>query len=605
MENLVLKKNIYYFLTFVILAGTAISISGCKDTTSDKYQDEMVAYAVIGAKVSLLDPAHIGDSTSSLAGGQIFECLYEYHYLKRPYELMPCLAADMPTVSDDGLIYTIPIKKGVYFTDDVCFADGKGREVVASDFIYAWKRIADIKNISQNWWIFDGKIKGFDEFREYTKSCATRDAVDYSLPVEGLQAVDNQTLRITLNKPWPQMLYILAHLPTAPMAREAVEYYGKSIINHPVGTGAYLLKKWNRGSYLEFERNPSYRKVLYPDAGEASDLDKGFLADAGKRLPFVDRLFMMVIQEDPPAWFSFLQGKLDLSGIPKDNFSQAIDAGKELTGELIEKGIELKVYQRPTTYWVGFNMSDELIGGNKPLRQAISAAIDRATYVDLFTNNRAEVAYGFLPPLMKAYDKDIENYGISYDIEKARQFVKEAEGLYGGAIPKLKMGLPSTDVVTRQMGQFYTKAFKDVGLELEVDYMDWPTYIGKQRKKQMQIFQSGWIADYPDAENFLQLFYSKNVWPGINSFNYVNPEFDAIFEKTMVMRDCPERQELYKKAQKIIVEDCPAAFLLHGVAFTLQHDWIKNFKPNVFQYGITKYRRIDTAKRLEYQRKYN
>ena len=214
-----------------------------------------------------LDPGDIGDTTSSTVASQIFDCLYQYHYLKRPYELIPSLAEDMPQISDDGLTYTIKIKKGIRFADDACFADGKGRELKADDFIYAWKRIANIKYLSKNWWIFDGKIVGLNEFREYTKTCATAADVDYGRAVEGLQTPDDHTIVIKLKKPWPQITYLLAHLPTAPIAKEAVDKYGKDIVSHPVGTGAFVLKIWRRGSYIELEKNPGFRDEYYPSEG--------------------------------------------------------------------------------------------------------------------------------------------------------------------------------------------------------------------------------------------------------------------------------------------------------------------------------------------------
>jgi len=586
----------------IIAVFVSLILSGCERKGSESKSDEMIMYSAIGAKVAALDAGNVGDTASSAVASQIFECLYDYHYLKRPYQLIPKLAEGMPEISEDGLVYTIKIKQGVYFTNDKCFK-GQRRELVADDFVYSWKRIANIKYLSRNWWIFDGKIKGLDDFREYTKTCKTIDDVDYSLPVEGLKAIDKYTLEVTLTKPWPQILYLFAHLPTAAVAKEAVDYYGKSIINHPVGTGPYILKKWNRGSYIELVRNKDFRDEFYPSSGEEEDAEAGLLVDAGKKLPFADRVFFMLIEEDPPLWFLFLQGKLDVSGIPKDNFQQAIQEGQKLSDELVEKGIELKIFRNPSTYWVGFNMEDPILGKNKPLRQAIACCIDKKRYIDLFTNNRAEEADGFIPPLMKAYESKIAGAAFDYDVERGRKLVAQAEKLNGGPIEVLTLAMPGTDVVARQYGQFYKKSFKEIGLELEVDYMDWPTYLERMHKKDLQMFQSGWIADYPDSENFLQLFYSRNVSPGPNSFNYINLEFDKLYEKASAMLDTPERTQLYRKAQEMVVEDCPAVFLIHGVAYTLHHSWVKNYKPNTFQYGLSRFRRIDSQERKAYQSK--
>jgi ABC-type transport system substrate-binding protein len=578
-------------------------LTGCSESPVND-SNQAVVYNALASKVRALDPADIGDTTSSAVASQIFECLYQYHYLKRPYQLIPQLASSMPDVSEDGLTYRIKIKKGVHFADDKCFENGKGRQLVAEDFVYSWKRIADIKNLSKNWWIFDGKIIGLDEFREYTKTCQTSENVDYSRKIEGLYCPDKYTLVIKLKEPSPQIKYLLAHLPTAAVAKEAVDYYGKDIINNPVGTGAYKLKTWRRGSYIELVKNPNFHKELYPSQGEPSDFENGYLKDAGKRLPLNDKIVTMIVQEDPPRWFLFLKGKFDVSGIPKDNFSEAIDQSSTLTDEMKKLGIKLQKFRDPSTYWLGFNMEDKVLGNNKPLRQAISCAVDRRKYIELFTNNRGEIAHGFIPPLMKAYNPEIEDFKTtSYNPERAKKLVQKAKEISGGQIGELTLAVPGTDVVLRQRGQFLQRCFKRVGLNVEMDYMDWPTFQNKVKSKSAQMFMLGWIADYPDAENFLQLFYSANESPGPNNFNYSSREFDRIYEMVRKMPESPERTKLYRTAEKIVLEDCPAVFIMHGVAFILQHEWIHNYKPHAFGYGLTKYRRVDTVLRKEYKEK--
>ncbi len=593
--------NRYWFCLSGLLL--AVLLFGCAGKSSSD-SNEMVLYTAHGAKIHGLDPGDIGDQTSAAYASQIYETLYDYHYLKRPYELIPQLAAEMPLISQDGLTYTIHLRNDVYFQPDKCFGKNQKRRLTAHDFVYAWKRIADIKYISKNWWVFDGRIKGLDEFREYTKTVQKGQTVDYNLPVEGLHTPDDFTLVIRLKQPWPQIIYMLAHLPTAPMAKEAVEYYGRDIINHPVGTGPYMLGRWHRGSFIELVRNPNWRGQLYPSEGEPNDFPDGFLADAGRAVPFADRLISVLIEEDPPSWFLFLQGKIDASGIPKDNFSQAIDQRRQLTDDMKRRGIRLYTFRDPSTYWIGFNMEDPVLANNKPLRKAISYAVDRDKYIELFTNNRGETAYGIIPPLMKDYDPNISKIGAHYDVARARQYAEEAKKLNGGVMPKLKFAMPGTDVVFRQRGDFLIKCFRDAGLNIEIDYMDWPTFLDKIKTKSAQMFGLGWVADIPDSENFLQLFYSRNISPGPNNFNYSSPEFDKIYEQLRVMQDCPERTELYRKAERIVIEDAPAVFILHGVAYILTHDWLYNYKPHAFAYGLSKYRRVDTEKREKYRKRF-
>lgn len=590
----------------LIFSALLLLTSGCSSSGGDEDKDESCLYGVLTSRVRALDPADIWDTGSTLVGSQIFESLYQYHYLRRPYEIVCRLADSEPQGRADGLVYTIRIKKGIYFADDDCFEGGVGRELKASDFVYAWKRIADIKNLSRNWWIFDKRIVGLDEFREYTKSCKSRAEVDYSREVEGLRAVDDYTLEVRLKGRWPQMKYFFARIVTAPVAKEAVDYYGDDIINHPVGTGPYRLKRWHRGSYIELVRNEKFRDEYYPAEGETSDEKAGYLVDAGKKLPLTDKVVLVVIEEEQPRWFLFMQGRIDVTVIGRDSYREAIGQGFKLKEKLRERGICLKVFRDPSTFWLGFNMEDEVLRSNKPLRQAISYAIDRQKYIDVFYHGRGEVAYGFIPPLMKSYDSSVKNLvGKNFDAAKAAELVKETKKIYGGKIPELRLSMPGTSSFYRQQGDFFRHCFNRIGLEVSIEYMDWPTFQEKIKNKDVQFFSMGWIGQYPDAENFLQVFYSKNISGTVNSFNYSNAEFDRIYEKASLMEESEERSELYRQAERIVIEDCPVVFLRHGVAYVLHHNWLKNYKPNSFGYGLSKYRGVDMAKRIAYQMVYD
>jgi ABC-type transport system substrate-binding protein len=585
----------------VVFTTALLIFAGCEERPSGIDTNEAIIYAIMPTKIQGFDPGYTSDIYSSEVASEIFECLYQYHYLKRPYQLIPQLAADMPEASGDNLTYTIKIKKGVYFADDKCFPNGKGRELKSSDFVFAWKRIANIKFLSPNWWIFENKIIGLDEFREYTKSCKDQFSVDYGLAVDGLQTPDDYTIVIKLKKPWPQITYLLAHPPTAPIAKEAVDYYGKDIISHPVGTGPFKLNIWNRGSYIEMVKNPSFREEFYPSEGEEGDTEKGLLADAGKRLPLTDKMSWLVIEEEQPMWLQFLQGKLDVSAIPKDNFGYAISPSRELTEDMKRRNIKLAKIHDPDTFFIGFNMEDPVFGRNKPLRQAISYAYNRTEETRLFWNNVWEVAYGFIPPMFDSYNPEIKKVGQRYDPEKARQLLKEAEKIYGGKLPTLRLTISPTDTQRRQLGQYYKRCLEEVGLDIELEFMDWPIFLQKLNTRSCQMFSIGWMADYPDAETFLQIFYSKSASPGPNHYNYSSKKFDEIYNKVIVMPDCPERTKLYRKAEQIVLEDCPAVCTMHRVRYILYHDWLGNYKPHAYSYGMWKYRKVDTAKRAAYK----
>ena len=592
--------------TIVVLSSVlffTLAFTGCRDSSSGEEPNEMVLKHVLYTKIKSLDPVSMRDVYSAIVSDQIFETLYQYHFLKRPYQLVPLLAEEMPQISDDMLSYTIKIKRGVHFEDDKCFPSGKGRELRGGDFVYGLKRVANIKNLSENWSIFDNKIVGLDEFREYTKTCKSAEEVDYSREVEGLQTPDDYTLVIKLKRPWPQLVgTALADRVTSPVAKEAVDYYGKDIISHPVGTGPFKLKKWRRGSYIELVRNPNFRGELYPSEGEPGDTEAGYLDDAGEIMPFADKIIWIIIEEYQPAWFLFLQGGLDASVIPKDNFDEVMTGTGELTPVMKQRNIHLKTFSDPSTFWLGFNMQDPVLGKNKPLRRAISLAINREKFIELFFNGRHLVAHGFVPPLMDSYDPDIKRYGYAkYDPEEARELLKEARKIHGSELPELKIAMPGTDTWARQFGQFLKRCLNAVDIEVEVEYMDWPTYQGKLNTKSVQMFASGVSASIPDAEDFLGLFYSRNWSPGSNKFNYYNPQFDELYERIAVMSHSPERVHLYRKMELMVLEDCPAAFLNHRIAYALHHDWYKNYKPHAFAYGLSKYRRIDMKKRAAYK----
>ena len=550
----------------------------------------MVRRAALGAKIRGLDPQDMGDTTSSSVGAKIFETLYTYAYLERPYKVIPMLADGMPEISEDGRKQTIRIKRGIYFADDPAFPEGRGRELTAEDFIYAWKRMADLNNRSTNYSsIFQGYVEGLDGFRDYTAT--TRD-VDYTRPVEGLQAPDPYTLEIKLTRPHNFLLYWLAHLPTAPVVREVVERYGKDMVNHPVGTGPFILEGDYRSNRFSMVRNNNYREVKYPDRASPELEAMGLLKDAGRQLPFIDRIEWSIIEESQPHWLAFMAGEFDAAGIPKDNFDQVITSKKGLTAEMKEKGISLIKVEDPSIFYYGFNMNDPVVGENKKLRQAMSMAFDRETYIDTFLNGRGSIPVGPIPPMIPGYRPEKENPYTRYDLDAARKLLAEAAKINGGPIPTLKLALPGNDTTARQMGEFFRIQMQRLGLEVEVDYMTWPKFQDATKTRSHQLFALGWVADYPDAQNFLLLFYGPNRAPGPNSCNYSNPEFDALYEKAVALPDLEDRLPLYNRMEDIVIEDCPWLLSTYRVVYALYYDWLENYYPNDFIYGTMRFQKV-------------
>lgn len=614
---LTLMKALKLPLLRVLAVGGIFCLCGCGgDLLQSEFEgDEAVVYGQT-SRIRGLDPAVAGEVSSSMAIGRIYEGLLQYSYLARPYKLEPMLAEAMPDVSADGLTYTFKIRSGIYFQDDPCFPDGKGRELTAADFVYSMKRVADLKLKSSGYWAFNGRIVGLDDFRA---ASGTKEPTDYSREVEGLRALDENTLQIKLTGPYPQLLYILAMHYSFAVPHEAVEYYGADFVNHPVGTGPYKLHSWKRNYRIEFVRNPKWaetgRVELYPSEGTEEQRAAGLLKDAGKPVPFIDRIVQFVVDDQTTTWMMFLSGQFSFSGISRDNWDAVITGNKQLNDDLKQRGIDLISSPTLDCYYLGFNWDDPVVGYSKDpaenekhrkLRQALSCAYN-------FDENAKFLNYRIYPMQSPVPDQLAGSLTqpspYRFNLDKAKKLLAEA-GYPEGKDPKtgrrleLTIELGGADPNTRQSMALLADMFDEIGIVLKPSYNTWPAFIEKMNRRQAQLFQLGWVADYPDAENFLQLFYSKNASPGPNHANYRNDKFDALYEKVRFMQDSPERTKLYEEMSQIVVEDCPWIFLYQPMSFALKQSWLENFVPHDFPYGLGKYRRLNPEVRAEWRRKY-
>ena len=580
--------NVKYL--FCVTLATTLVFSACTFRAKEPIQTIHVS---IAAKLKGLDPIYADDSFSGVQTSQPYETLLQYHYLKRPLTLEPLLAEAMPTISEDGKKIVFKLKKGVYFQDDPCFVHqgGKGRLMTSSDFIYSFKRLADPALASPGWWIFDDKIVGLNAWRE---AATKKGKTDYSLPVEGLKSSDPYTLEINLTKRSFQFIYTMAMVFTSVVPYEAVEFYGKEFLNHPVGTGPWKLSEFNPSSRVIWKKNPTFRKEFYPNEGDAGDQKAGLLADSGRTLPLAEQVDVQIMPERQPAWLNFMSGKLDVIGIPKDNFSSAINDKKELMPEMKEKGLVLTIAPQIDVTHATFNMTDPIVGKNKLLRQAISLAYDQATFDRLFYNGRAIEAQSPIPPGLSGYDPSYINPYRQFNLSKAKELLAKAGYPDGNGLPPLEYATMA-DSFYRQSAEFFQRLMEPLGIKVKVTGYTWPQFLEAIKNKKAQIWEHAWIADYPDAENFLQLFYSKNGSPGPNDGNYSNPEFDALYEKALGYSDGPDRVALYRKMVDLIVEDCPWVFGAHRLGYFLSQPWFKNYKPNELDHRTYKYYRIDAG----------
>lgn len=583
-------KNMGRVACILALAGSTLALSSCtkKDNADAKGQ---VFRAALRDDVKTLDPANAYDSVSLDVLPNIVEPLYQYDYSATEFKLIPQLAADMPTYSKDRLTVTVPIKRGVMFSDDACFksTNGKGRELKAQDFIYAFKRLGHPSIQSAGQWIFDGRVVGFSEFTKKL-TAAPKDQLAKTFEetsIEGMKALDDYTIQIKLTRPYPQLIYMLSMSFAAPVAQEVIAGCADEraqLNDKAVGTGAFKLVKWDRGHEIVLERNPQYRGDPMP---------AGVGADSGKVLPFLDRLVFVVIKEDQPAWLNFLKGEIDTGRIPKDNFGQAIAGGKgrEVAPELKEKGIKLDVVPGPVAYWVNFNVKDKVLS-NKYLRQAMSSAINREKWIELFTNGRGHKQDQVAPPGL--VDR-VANSTLKYDfnLERAKELLKKAGYPEGKGLPTITMDMRGADSTNRQLGDFLTQQFAQIGVKLNVVYNTFPAFLEKSKNNQFQLSYGGWYLDYPDVENMYQLLYGKNVAPGPNDANFTDPRFDKLYEQMSSMDPGPARAKVVKQMDDLVQEETPWAFGFFRDEFTLYHGWIANYRGNAFIRDGWKYYRVD------------
>ncbi len=565
-------------------------VAGCRQAVPEG-ADEGPVLHLTTARIRGFDPAHAADEASLLAAGRIYEGLLQYAYWERPYRVEPLLAAAMPEVSADGTVWRFRLRPGIHFSDDPCFAatGGRGRELVAQDIVYSILRIADVKVGSGGYWAFRGRIAGLDEFREASRGEAP---TDYSRPVEGLRATGPHELEIHLARPYPQLPWVLAMPYAFAVPREAVEYYGAEFANHPVGTGPYVLAAARQNYRYEFRANPKWAETGRADAMPAS----APTPDAGHPLPLVKRIVCSVVGDPSTAWLMFLSGQLDRVEVSRDQWDSIITPEKELRPELAARGIALDKSPQMSVSYTAFNMDDPVVGTNRKLRQALSCAFDFAAWEE-FQNGRVQKPSGPVPPGVAGRAEGPLPYG--FDLARARRLLAEA-GYPEGRDPatgrrlKLTLEIGSADnPEARQAAEVLASFMERIGVVVEPSYNNWPAFLQKLERRQAQMFSVAWLGDYPDAQNFLQLFASENASPGPNRANYHSEEFDRLYQRLALLPESPEREALCRAAAAVALEDCPWILTGHPLAFSVRHARLRNYQRHDFAWGMEKYWRVE------------
>ncbi len=562
-----------------------------------------------------LDPAQGSTQYDNQACSQIFDCLVQYKYLVRPLELEPAIVTAMPTITDnaDGTqTWAFELRDDVYFQDDPCFPGGKGRRVVSGDVFYSWKRLADPEYQLENWWIIEGLIVGFDDYKNAQRErVENRQKFDYDAPVPGLRIIDDRRFEVVLTQPVQQFRWKLAQFQMCVVPREAVEKYGKDFAKHPVGTGPFMVKEgdWQQGQFIRFRRNPNYREEYYP--GELSadpalaekDRALGLDRAAGRRLPLVDVIESPFYVPDPPMWLDFESGKLGFVQIPAEYFDKVVNRRTlKLRTSYAARGIRLHPEPLLDFIFRGFNMEDPVVGGysekQKKLRQAISLAFDQDEMNESFYNGTNILYDGPIPPGLDGHppkhftDHDYRGPNLA----KARRLLAEAGYPNGEGLPEI-VYYSSRGANQEEQMQAEVLFCKQIGVRLNPRLVDFSELIEAINNKKAQFFGFAWGSDYPDGENNLAMFYSKNKAPGSNSFNYDRPEYDRLYERCRTLPPGPERTKLYEQMRDMIIEDVPYIGSMARTRFYLINPWLKNFKPSEDFQNWYKYLDLDEAAR--------
>ncbi len=651
-----------------------------------------------------LDPTSSYSSNETPFTYQIYEPLYGYHYLKRPYTLVPKTAVDVvqpqyidlqgKPVGEDApadkiteSVYTVRIKPGILFAPHPAFAkDAKGgylyhhlsreqlgdkrspwqfeqtgtRELTADDFVYAVKRHATTRTAAPVFGVFSEYVVGLADYGKLIKQedkklranlpPTTRDKpfLDFrKWPLAGAEAVDSHTLKLRIKGKYPQWKYWMAMTFLAPIPWEADAFYaqpgmagnGLSLNSWPVGTGPYMMWTAVQDRRHVLKRNPNYRGEPYPCEGSDKDRAAGLLEDCGKKTPFVDTIVLSMEKEAVPQDAKFRQGYLDVPEMDQMSYGNAykiqMEDSDRVNKEFTDKGIVLSRTVDLSSSYMGFNWLDPVVGKgdtpeqqakNRKLRQALSIAVDWDEYNRIFPKAAGEVAQGPLPGgvfgsrhgtqqgLNPVTHRWVDGLAVRRPIDDAKKLLAEA-GYPDGREAKsgkplvlnYDYGRPATPEA-KAMLDWTSKQFAKLGIQLEIRATDYNQFQDKVRRGKHQIFTWGWLADYPDAENFLFLLYgpgAKSVHDGENAANYQNADYDRLYSQLRFMDDGPAKQAVIDQMVRILQDDAPWSWGYFPYASGAYHRWVHNGKPSIMVRDQAQYYRLDLANRSQSLKDWN
>ena len=516
---------------------------------------------ILPAAETSFDPAISRDLYTGHVLQAVFDTLYSYDYLARPVQLMPAAAAALPEVSADGKTYTIRLKKGQMFTPDPAFG-GQPRELTVADFVYSWKRLFDPKLASPHSWLFEGKIVGLDAL---AADAARTGRFDYDKPIPGFEIVDPYTLRIHLVATDWNLGMILAHEPTAAVAREIVKAYGDEkgeVHSNPVGTGYYKLSQWTRGSKIVLEENTGHLPETWDFKAGGDPEDQRIVRQMqGKKIPQIGRIEISIMVEDQSRWLSFTSGETDLFWLDGPLAPKALLNG-ELRPELKEQGVQLSRQLDPEITFYYWNMQDPVLGGRSKeriaLRRAIAMAHDVDEEIALVWNGQAQRVDFPVPPGVVGYDPNYRSM-LQYDPALANKLLDRfgyRKGTDGWRTqpdgkPLVVKYTSRNEANGVLQAEVWRKTYNRLGIRMENERTILTDILKAEKECKVQTRNFQWIADYPDGDNFMQLFYGPNIHQNNNGC-FQDPEYDKLYAQSQKMPAGAERDALYRKMARLI-----------------------------------------------------
>lgn len=507
---------------------------------SGKRSDKMIFRYNADTGIPSLDPAFAKNQSMMWPAHQLFNTLVE---VDDSLHIVPSLAKYWD-ISDDRLTFTFHLRDDVFFHNDNVFPGRKGRRMVAADVVYSFSRILDKQTASPGAWIFNGKV---DTLQPFT-------------------VINDTTFQLKLLRPYHPILGILSMQYCSIVAKEAVEKYGNDFRRHPVGTGPFQFVVWEEGQALVLKKNTNY-----------------FEKDsAGNRLPYLDGIKITFYDSKATEFLLFRQKQLSFINDIDASFKDEVLTKKGTLHKAWEGKITLQATPYLNIEYLGIlvDSTNELVRNSplrsKKIRQAINYGFDRRKMILYLRNSLGNAAEsGFVPMGLPSFNDSIVK-GYQYDPVRSRQLLAEAGFPDGRGLPVIRL---LTIPIYAEMGNFIARQLEETGIKVQVEVMQKALLIDMTANSTAPFFRGSWIADYPDAENYLSVFYSKNPAPP-NYTRYKNPQFDALFEKALVETNDSLRYILYQKADQIMMNDAPVVPLWYDKAVRLVQTNVQGFTPN-------------------------